>query len=193
MVNLRDYDKRPIVIKDNSLLFVLIFVLPMLIVDFIYLLLGANRFLSAIIAFGIVAYILPYFKNKNYIVINSVSVKFLVNGNIIREIKLNEDFEIYKSFENLSKELKGARRYLTIPARIALYPLTIMSNFIFWLLFKRKVNYKFYEYIILKQKSVIISISPNTNYERALIRKFFKDNFNSDIEKAEKLLTFDWE
>ena len=190
---MRDYDKRPIVIKDNSLLFVLIFVLPMLIVDFIYLLLGANRFLSAIIAFGIVAYILPYFKNKNYIVINSNSAKFLENGNIIREIKLNEDFEIYKSFENLSKELKGARRYLTIPARVALYPLTIMSNFIFWLLFKRKVNYKFYEYIILKQKSVIISISPNTNYERALIRKFFKDNFNNDIEKAEKLLTFDWE
>ena len=82
---------------------------------------------------------------------------------------------------------------MTIPARIALYPLTIMSNFIFWLLFKRKVNYKFYEYIILKQKSVIISIGPNTNYERALIRKFFKDNFNIDIEKAKKLLTFDWE
>ena len=40
---------------------------------------------------------------------------------------------------------------------------------------------------------MIISISPNTNYERALIRKFFKDNFNSDIEKAEKLLTFEWE
>lgn len=141
--NLRDYDKRPIVIKDNSLLFVFIFVLPVLIVDFIYLLLGANRFLSAIIAFGIVAYILPYFKNKNYIAINFNSVKFLKNSNIIREIKLNEDFEIYKSFENLSKELKGARRYLTVPARIALYPLTIMSNFIFWLLFKRKVKYKF--------------------------------------------------
>ena len=190
---MRDYNKRPIVIKDNSLLFVFIFVLPVLIVDFIYLLLGANHFLSAIIAFGIVAYILPYFKNKNYTAINSDSVKFLENGNIIREIKLNEDFEIYKSFENLSKELKGARRYLTMPARIALYPLTIMSNFIFWLLFKRKVNYKFYEYIILKQKSVIISISPNTNYERILIKKFFKDNFDSDIEKAEKLLTFDWE
>ena len=190
---MRDYNKRPIVIKDNSLLFVFIFVLPVLIVDFIYLLLGANRFLSAIIAFGIVAYILPYFKNKNYIAINSDSVKFLENGNIIREIKLSEDSEIYKSFENLSKELKGARRYLTMPARIALYPLTIMSNFIFWILFKKKVNYKFYEYIILKQKSVIISISPNTNYERTLIRKFFKDNFDSDIEKAEKLLTFDWE
>ncbi|MEH1009876.1 hypothetical protein QM027_01930 [Campylobacter concisus] len=73
---MRDYNKRPIVIKDNSLLFVFIFVLPVLIVDFIYLLLGANRFLSAIIAFGIVAYILPYFKNKNYIAINSDSVKF---------------------------------------------------------------------------------------------------------------------
>ena len=184
MAKLRDYNKRPLVIKDKSLLFVFIFVLPVLIVDFIYLLLSANRFLSAIIAFGIVAYILPYLKNKNYIAINSDSVKFLENSNIIREIKLNEDFEIYKSFENLSKELKGARRYLTIPARIALYP---------WLLFKRKVNYKFYEYIILKQKSVIISISQNTNYERTLIRKFFKDNFNNDIEKAEKLLTFDWE
>ena len=124
---MRDYDKRPIVIKDNSLLFVFIFVLPVLIVDFIYLLLGAKRFLSAIIAFGIVAYILPYVKNKNYIAINSDSVNFLENGNIIR------------------------------------------------------------------QKSVIISISPNTNYERTLIKKFFKDNFNIDIEKAEKLLTFDWE
>ena len=149
---MRDYNKRPIVIKDNSLLFVFIFVLPVLIVDFIYLLLGANRFLSAIIAFGIVAYILPYFKNKNYIAINFNSVKFLKNSNIIREIKLNEDFEIYKSFENLSKELKGARRYLTVPARIALYPLTIMSNFIFWLLFKRKVKYKFLRVYYFKTK-----------------------------------------
>jgi len=134
----------------------LFFVLPVLIVDFIYLLLGANHFLSAIIAFGIVAYILPYLKNKNYIAINSDSVKFLENGNIIREIKLNEDFEIYKSFENLSKELKGARRYLTMPARIALYPLTIMSNFIFWLLLQLVLwpllaftcRYEFYTFIV---------------------------------------------
>jgi|GEM_PF-1378920 len=35
----------------------------------------------------------------------------------------------------------------------------------------------------------------SVNYvdKNAIKENFFKDNFDSDIEKAEKLLTFDWE
>ena len=100
---MRDYDKRPIVIKDYNSIFMFIEFLPTTIICFIASFFHSNKIiLIFLVSQAFYFYIRPYlfYGRKRIIKMSNEKIEFLQNNEPIETINLNEKFEIYKTYDD---------------------------------------------------------------------------------------------
>ena len=103
---------------------------------------------------------------------------------------MDKKFEIYKTFDDYyhkSQKLdKFANffRFISVPVSYLLYYLPILIiKFLFYFFKTKETFYKFYDCIIIFQGDKILNILATSRYERALVKKYFLDKFQIDIDK----------
>ncbi|WP_223230428.1 hypothetical protein, partial [Campylobacter concisus] len=71
-----------------------------------------------------------------------------------------------------------------VPVSYFLYYLPILIiKFLFYFFKTRGTFYKFYDCIIIFQGDKVLNILATSRYERALVKKYFLDKFQIDIDK----------
>ena len=190
---MRDYDKRPIVIKDYNSIFMFLVAMPWLISSFYFLFTHHNKAaFSFLIAQTFYFNIRPYIFSgrKRSVKLSNNKIEFLQADNIIESINLDEKFEIYKTFDdyyhksqNLSNLQKKVKWISVVLLWIAYYPFFLLSKILFYFFKTRGTFYKFYDCIIIFQGDKVLNILATSRYERALVKKYFLDKFQIDIDK----------
>ena len=190
---MRDYDKRPIVIKDYNSIFSCLFSLPFVLGCFIALFVFENKIvISALIGQMFFIHIRPYFfyGRKRSIRLFNKRIDFFQNNHLVESINFDEKFEIYKTFDDYyhktQKLDKFANffRFISVPVSYLLYYLPILIiKFLFYLFKTKGTFYKFYDCIIIFQDDKVLNILATSRYERALVKKYFLDKFQIDIDK----------
>ena len=189
---MRDYDKRPIVIKDYNSIFMLLVAMPWLISSFYFLFTHHNKAaFSFLIAQTFYFNIRPYIFSgrKRSVKLSNNKIEFLQADNIIESINLDEKFEIYKTYDdyyhksqNLSNLQKKVKWISVVLLWIAYYPFFLLSKILFYFFKTKGTFYKFYDCIILFQDDKVLNILATSRYERALVKKYFLDKFKIDID-----------
>ena len=189
---MRDYDKRPIVIKDYNSIFMLLVAMPWLISSFYFLFTHHNKAaFSFLIVQTFYFNIRPYIFSgrKRSVKLSNNKIEFLQADNIIESINLDEKFEIYKTFDdyyhksqNLSNLQKKVKWISVVLLWIAYYPFFLLSKILFYFFRTKGTFYKFYDCIIIFQDDKVLNILATSRYERALVKKYFLDNFKIDID-----------
>ena len=190
---MRDYDKKPIVIKDYNSIFSCLFSLPFVLGCFIALFVFENKIvISALIGQMFFIHIRPYtfYGRKRSVKLTNDKIEFLQDGHLIDSINLCEKFEIYKTFDDYyhktQKLDKFANffRFISVPVSYLLYYLPILIiKFLFYFFKTKGAFYKFYDCIIIFQGDKVLNILATSRYERALVKKYFLDKFQIDIDK----------
>ena len=190
---MRDYDKRPIVIKDYNSIFMLLVAMPWLISSFYFLFTHHNKAaFSFLIAQTFYFNIRPYIFSgrKRSVKLSNNKIEFLQADNIIESINLDEKFEIYKTYDdyyhksqNLSNLQKKVKWISVVLLWIAYYPFFLLSKILFYFFKTKGTFYKFYDCIILFQDDKVLNILATSRYERALVKEYFLDKFQIDIDK----------
>ena len=190
---MRDYDKRPIVIKDYNSIFMFLVAMPWLISSFYFLFTHHNKAaFSFLIAQTFYFNIRPYIFSgrKRSVKLSNNKIEFLQADNIIESINLDEKFEIYKTFDdyyhksqNLSNLQKKVKWISVVLLWIAYYPFFLLSKILFYFFKTKGTFYKFYDCIIIFQDDKVLNILAASRYERALVKKYFLDKFQIDIDK----------
>lgn len=190
---MRDYDKKPIVIKDYNSIFSCLFSLPFVLGCFIALFVFENKIvISALIGQMFFIHIRPYtfYGRKRSVKLTNDKIEFLQDGHLIDSINLCEKFEIYKTFDDYyhktQKLDKFANffRFISVPVSYLLYYLPILIiKFLFYFFKTKGTFYKFYDCIIIFQDDKVLNILATSRYERALVKKYFLDKFQIDIDK----------
>lgn len=192
---MRDYDKRPIVIKDYNSIFMLLVAMPWLISSVYFLFTHHNKAaFSFLIAQAFYFNIRPYIFNgyKRSIKLSNKKIEFLQAGNIVESINLDEEFEIYKTYDDYyhkSQKYKGVQEKL----RKWLLPIALISvlqifKFVKWLFYLVKTKGSYYksdDAVIIFQEDKVLNILATSRFERALIKKYFLDKFKIDIDELE--------
>ena len=191
-VKMRDYDKRPIVIKDYNSIFMFLVAMPWLLSSFYFLFTHHNKAaFSFLIAQTFYFNIRPYIFSgrKRSVKLSNNKIEFLQADNIIESINLDEKFEIYKTFDdyyhksqNLSNLQKKVKWISVVLLWIAYYPFFLLSKILFYFFKTKGTFYKFYDCIILFQDDKVLNILATSRYERALVKKYFLDKFKIDID-----------
>ena len=189
---MRDYDKRPIVIKDYNSIFMFLVAMPWLISSFYFLFTHHNKAaFSFLIAQTFYFNIRPYIFSgrKRSVKLSNNKIEFLQADNIIESINLDEKFEIYKTFDdyyhksqNLSNLQKKVKWISVVLLWIAYYPFFLLSKILFYFFKTKGTFYKFYDCIIIFQDDKVLNILATSRYERALVKKYFLDKFKIDID-----------
>ena len=189
---MRDYDKRPIVIKDYNSIFMFLVAMPWLISSFYFLFTHHNKAaFSFLIAQTFYFNIRPYIFSgrKRSVKLSNNKIEFLQADNIIESINLDEKFEIYKTFDdyyhksqNLSDFQKKVKWISVVLLWIAYYPFFLLSKILFYFFKTKGTFYKFYDCIIIFQGDKVLNILATSRYERALVKKYFLDKFKIDID-----------
>ena len=192
---MRDYDKRPIVIKDYNSIFMFLVAMPWLISSFYFLFTHHNKAaFSFLIAQTFYFNIRPYIFSgrKRSVKLSNNKIEFLQADNIIESINLDEKFEIYKTFDdyyhksqNLSNLQKKVKWISVVLLWIAYYPFFLLSKILFYFFKTKGTFYKFYDCIILFQDDKVLNILATSRFERALIKKYFLNKFKIDIDELE--------
>ena len=190
---MRDYDKRPLIIKDYNSIFSCLFSLPFVLGCFIALFVFENKIvISALIGQMFFIHIRPYtfYGRKRSVKLTNDKIEFLQDGHLIDSINLCEKFEIYKTFDDYyhktQKLDKFANffRFISVPVSYLLYYLPILIiKFLFYFFKTKGTFYKFYDCIIIFQDDKVLNILAASRYERALVKKYFLDKFQIDIDK----------
>ena len=190
---MRDYDKRPIVIKDYNSIFMFLVAMPWLISSFYFLFTHHNKAaFSFLIAQTFYFNIRPYIFSgrKRSVKLSNNKIEFLQADNIIESINLDEKFEIYKTFDdyyhksqNLSDFQKKVKWISILLLWIGHYPFFLLSKILFYFFKTKGTFYKFYDCIIIFQDDKVLNILAASRYERALVKKYFLDKFQIDIDK----------
>ena len=190
---MRDYNKKPIVIKDYNSIFSCLFSLPFVLGCFIALFVFENKIvISALIGQMFFIHIRPYifYGRKRSIRLFNNRIDFCQNNHLVESINLDKKFEIYKTFDDYyhkSQKLdKFANffRFISVPVSYLLYYLPILIiKFLFYFFKTKGTFYKFYDCIIIFQGDKILNILATSRYERALVKKYFLDKFQIDIDK----------
>ena len=192
---MRDYDKRPIVIKDYNSIFMFLVAMPWLISSFYFLFTHHNKAaFSFLIAQTFYFNIRPYIFSgrKRSVKLSNNKIEFLQADNIIESINLDEKFEIYKTFDDYyhkSQKYKGIQEKL----RKWLLPIALISvlqifKFVKWLFYLVKTKGSYYksdDAVIIFQEDKVLNILATSRFERALIKKYFLDKFKIDIDELE--------
>ena len=189
---MRDYDKRPIVIKDYNSIFMFLVAMPWLISSFYFLFTHHNKAaFSFLIAQTFYFNIRPYIFSgrKRSVKLSNNKIEFLQADNIIESINLDEKFEIYKTFDdyyhksqNLSNLQKKVKWISVVLLWIAYYPFFLLSKILFYFFRTKGTFYKFYDCIIIFQDDKVLNILATSRFERALVKKYFLDKFKIDID-----------
>ena len=189
---MRDYDKRPIVIKDYNSIFMFLVAMPWLISSFYFLFTHHNKAaFSFLIAQTFYFNIRPYIFSgrKRSVKLSNNKIEFLQADNIIESINLDEKFEIYKTFDdyyhksqNLSNLQKKVKWISVVLLWIAYYPFFLLSKILFYFFKTKGTFYKFYDCIIIFQDDKVLNILATSRSERALVKKYFLDKFKIDID-----------
>ena len=189
---MRDYDKRPIVIKDYNSIFMFLEFLPIAIICFIASFFHDNKIIlifltSQTFYFNIRPYL--FYGRKRSLKIYNKKIEFLQASNIIESINLDEKFEIYKTYDdyyhksqNLSDFQKKVKWISVVLLWISHYPFFLLSKILFYFFKTKGTFYKFYDCIILFQDDKVLNILATSRYERALVKKYFLDKFKIDID-----------
>lgn len=190
---MRDYDKRPIAIKDYNLIFSCLFSIPFVLGCFIALFVFENKIvISALIGQMFFIHIRPYifYGQKRNIRLFNKRIDFCQNNHLVESINFDEKFEIYKTFDDYyhktQKLDKFANffRFISVPVSYLLYYLPILIiKFLFYFFKTKGTFYKFYDCIIIFQDDKVLNILATSRFERALVRKYFLDKFQIDIDK----------
>ena len=190
---MRDYDKRPLIIKDYNSIFSCLFSLPFVLGCFIALFVFENKIvISALIGQMFFIHIRPYifYGRKRSIRLFNKRIDFFQNNHLVESINFDEKFEIYKTFDDYyhktQKLDKFANffRFISVPVSYLLYYLPILIiKFLFYLFKTKGTFYKFYDCIIIFQDDKVLNILATSRYERALVKKYFLDKFQIDIDK----------
>ena len=191
-VKMRDYDKRPIVIKDYNSIFMFLVAMPWLLSSFYFLFTHHNKAaFSFLIAQTFYFNIRPYIFSgrKRSVKLSNNKIEFLQADNIIESINLDEKFEIYKTFDdyyhksqNLSNLQKKVKWISVVLLWIAYYPFFLLSKILFYFFKTKGTFYKFYDCIIIFQGDKVLNILATSRYERALVKRYFLDKFKIDID-----------
>jgi len=189
---MRDYDKRPIVIKDYNSIFMFLVAMPWLISSFYFLFTHHNKAaFSFLMAQTFYFNIRPYIFSgrKRSVKLSNNKIEFLQADNIIESINLDEKFEIYKTFDdyyhksqNLSNLQKKVKWISVVLLWIAYYPFFFLSKILFYFFKTKGTFYKFYDCIIIFQDDKVLNILATSRFERALVKKYFLDKFKIDID-----------
>ena len=189
---MRDYDKRPIVIKDYNSIFMFLVAMPWLLSSFYFLFTHHNQAaFSFLIAQTFYFNIRPYIFSgrKRSVKLSNNKIEFLQADNIIESINLDEKFEIYKTFDdyyhksqNLSDFQKKVKWISVVLLWIAYYPFFLLSKILFYFFKTKGTFYKFYDCIIIFQGDKVLNILATSRYERALVKRYFLDKFKIDID-----------
>jgi len=189
---MRDYDKRPIVIKDYNSIFMFLVAMPWLLSSFYFLFTHHNKAaFSFLIAQTFYFNIRPYIFSgrKRSVKLSNNKIEFLQADNIIESINLDEKFEIYKTFDdyyhksqNLSNLQKKVKWISVVLLWIAYYPFFLLSKILFYFFKTKGTFYKFYDCIIIFQGDKVLNILATSRYERALVKRYFLDKFKIDID-----------
>ena len=189
---MRDYDKRPIVIKDYNSIFMFLVAMPWLISSFYFLFTHHNKAaFSFLMAQTFYFNIRPYIFSgrKRSVKLSNNKIEFLQADNIIESINLDEKFEIYKTFDdyyhksqNLSNLQKKVKWISVVLLWIAYYPFFLLSKILFYFFKTKGTFYKFYDCIIIFQDDKVLNILATSRFERALVKKYFLDKFKIDID-----------
>ena len=97
---MRDYDKRPIVIKDYNSIFMFLEFLPIAILCFIVSFFHDNKIILIFLTSQTFYFnIRPclFYGRKRSLKLSNKKIEFLQAGNIVESINLDEKFEIYKT------------------------------------------------------------------------------------------------
>ena len=190
---MRDYDKRPIVIKDYNSIFSCLFSLPFVLGCFIALFVFENKIvISALIGQMFFIHIRPYifYGRKRSIRLFNKRIDFCQNNHLVESINFYEKFEIYKTFDDYYHKTQKLDkfgnffRFISVPVSYLLYYLPILIiKFLFYFFKTKGMFYKFYDCIIIFQGDKVLNILATSRYERALVKKYFLDKFQIDIDK----------
>ena len=174
---MRDYDKRPIVIKDYNSIFSCLFSLPFVLGCFIALFVFENKIvISALIGQMFFIHIRPYifYGRKRSIRVFNKRIDFCQNNHLVESINFDKKFEIYKTFDDYyhktQKLDKFANffRFISVPVSYLLYYLPILIiKFLFYFFKTKGKFYKFYDGIIIFQGDKVLHILATSRYERA--------------------------
>ena len=100
---MRDYNKRPIVIKDYNSIFMFLLHIPLVAILLAFgVFKGATFLICLMISHIFFIYIRPYlfYGRKRIVKLTNEKVEFLQDGHLIESINLREKFEIYKTFDD---------------------------------------------------------------------------------------------
>ena len=192
---MRDYDKRPIVIKDYNSIFMFLVAMPWLISSFYFLFTHHNKAaFSFLMAQTFYFNIRPYIFSgrKRSVKLSNNKIEFLQADNIIESINLDEKFEIYKTYDDYyhkSQKYKGTqeklRKWLLSIALISVLQVFKFVKWLFYLVKTKGSYYKSDDAVIIFQEDKVLNILAASRFERALIKKYFLDKFKIDIDKLE--------
>ena len=190
---MRDYNKRPIVIKDYNSIFMFLLHIPLVAILLAFgIFKGATFLICLMVSHIFFIYIRPYlfYGRKRSVKLTNDKIEFLQDGHLIDSINLCEKFEIYKTFDDYyhktQKLDKFANffRFISVPVSYLLYYLPILIiKFLFYFFKTKGTFYKFYDCIIIFQDDKVLNILAASRYERALVKKYFLDKFQIDIDK----------
>ena len=189
---MRDYDKRPIVIKDYNSIFMFLLHIPLVAILLAFgVFKGATFLICLMVSHIFFIYIRPYlfYGRKRIVKLTNEKIEFLQAGNIVESINLDEKFEIYKTYDdyyhksqNLSNFQKKVKWISVVLLWISHYPFFLLSKILFYFFKTKGTFYKFYDCIILFQDDKVLNLLATSRYERALVKKYFLDKFKIDID-----------
>ena len=189
---MRDYDKRPIIIKDYNSIFMFLLHIPLVAILLAFgVFKGATFLICLMVSHIFFIYIRPYlfYGRKRIVKLTNEKIEFLQDGHLIESINLCEKFEIYKTYDdyyhksqNLSNLQKKVKWISVVLLWIAYYPFFLLSKILFYFFKTKGTFYKFYDCIILFQDDKVLNILATSRYERALVKKYFLDKFKIDID-----------
>ncbi|MBR0071701.1 MAG: hypothetical protein IJP87_05120 [Campylobacter sp.] len=211
--NQRDYDKEPIIIKDNNPKFALIIAittLPIIIAIFLFAPLNANKIIKGIfvVPFLLFPIFYEFMRNKREIIFKNNSIEYVINSKIQRSINLNEITDIRKSadirYEYFQRTpliavfLLGlylilafmVKGYVMILAILSLLIIILLSNFIAKIVFSSfyKNKFRYFDRIVIYGKIIkeFINILPENENERDEIEKYCLEKLKTNIKMIDK-------
>ena len=192
---MRDYDKRPIIIKDYNSIFMFLLHIPLIAILIVFgIFNGATLLVCSMTSHIFFIYIRPYlfYGRKWSVKLTNDKIEFLQDGHLIDSINLCEKFEIYKTYDDYYHK---SQKYKCIQEKLRkwLLPIALISvlqifKFVKWLFYLVKTKGSYYksdDAVIIFQEDKVLNVLATSRFERALIKKYFLDKFKIDIDELE--------
>lgn len=187
---LRDYDKDPVVIKDDSRQLSLWLYIVFVILIYSYVLLNpTSHFTQTNLMISVSIFVLPVLY-KSWPLLQEESIITLANTRIIRqwgevtnEVQWSSNIIVEKSFiDFFDKQQADAswQKYLGFLFNIfCLHPLLIFTKIIYHLVKNGLNSYRFFDTIVIRDGEEMIAILITNNQDYELIKEFL---FTKDID-----------